>query len=271
MLPSDDDLEARLLAGRALALEGPKARAEALLEAHRRFAGLGMSAQAASIGFGAAGIALGTGELNWGLSVADEVMRYAREHGQRFTEENTEVLSRNTLMAMGRLDDHDQLADLRRDDLQWFAAASRAWREELAGNLDSSMENLPAPTADVGPPIMYAPFHGARTRVLANAGHLKEASSEFALMRAAMEQVLDTTTFSGVAIVDFAMSHLDEGFRFVADEEFRSAIREWLSEGVPVADTFFSVSGRSAHRLFADLAFEVGLHEVAERLYEQGA
>jgi tetratricopeptide (TPR) repeat protein len=239
-------------------------------EASRRFAGAGLAANAgAAAGFSAACI-LHQGQLEAGRRAANDTLTYSAKHHYRLWEENASAQLAGLLLLRCEFEAFEELAESRTGDWTSFTITLRASRAEMQGDQARALEWLPDPAAAGGAPLMVGQVHGARARLLWNAGQTEQARAEFALMRGGLAANLSAPEFDGTRLELTAVGPLDEALVELADDGFLRSVLAFArarSRRGPDRHVYDSTSARCILRVFAGVALHLAEVDEAESWY----
>ncbi len=269
------DVEAHLLMSESFRAATLRDAAQMLREAFERFAKLGLVRDAANaLRFWALAIA-GEGRLDDAISAFQEAYKYARQHHHRFYEEVTAAPLSAIFLARSDFVAFDALMEEAAGDASVFSIATmRAWRAELAGDLERAVALSPNPALAVGDPEDPVMIHAHRAGLLLNAGDETAAREQYSRFQEVLQSLPlpghRFQRFDGLIVSPGALI-LDDAF-VLADEKFIKAVASYVRfyEGHPRwGGPYLWVRG-SWDRLGAVVYLLRGLVDDAERLLRAG-
>ena len=264
------DVEAHLLMSESFAAT-PTDAVKMLKEAFERFAKEGLTRDAANALYVKGFTSDGQGRLDDAISACREAYEYARQHHHRFYEENAAAHLSAHFLARCDFAVFDALMEERAGDTSFVTATMRAWRAELAGDLERAVALLPDPALAAGNPEGLARIHATRARVLLNAGDKAGARDEYSRFQEVLQSVSGPAyrRFDGV-VVSLEGLALDDAL-VLADEKFIKAAESFVRfyEGQPARSPYYRARG-SIDRLGAVVYLLRGFVDDAERSLQTG-
>ncbi len=206
-----------------------------------------------------------TGRLDEGERTSMEVLNFARRVHVRLVEQNVLMVLAGIRLARcdfeGSATALDEVgADNYWVDLLW------ATRAEMSGDQATAVELLPSPERAAGLPYFLGHVHGARARILFNAGRHDDAREELRAWRHALDRV---PTGPPVTASHFhAHAEADECLSALAEEDVARAAYDDLVRWSPLR--FAPYSSRGIDHLRGALALRLDRLDEAEQWYRTG-